>query len=458
MTLEHKVKKTEENKLKEEACKLSIKEGSAYSVMDGFGLRYITPYILALGGSTTQVGLLTSVPLLLGSIAELPAIKAIRHHSRKTLVFWGVLIQALLWLAIIGVGALFFIFNIDHSFAPNTLIVLFSILMISGLAMHPVWTSWMRDIVPKNYNNYFGIRNKVLGIVAIISMLIAGTILDFFRPINIYWGFAIIFFIAFIGRAISARYFLKKYEPRLVIKHNHELHFLRFVEKLTESNFGRYALFTSLISLAVAIASPFFAVYMLEDLQLNYLQFTMVSLSSLIIMFLTMPWWGKFADKYGNYTTMRITGFLIPIVPLIWLATPLVNNINPSYVVPYLIIIEAYSGLVWAGYNLSIADFVYDSASPETMAPFMAFTTILSNFGIFIGAVIGGWIASTDIVFLGLPAILVAFLISGILRYIVAFIYLPKIKEIKHVKKFNMSAAKMQFFHLHFNKLARLIR
>ncbi len=458
MTLEHKLKRDEEEKLKKEACKISIKEGSAYSLMDGFGLRYIAPYAIALGANNTHIGLLSSLPLLLGSVAELPVIKAMKYHSRKTLVFWGVLVQAIMWLLIIGVGALFFIFNVDHQFAPIALIILFTILTTSGTALHPAWTSWMKSIVPKNYNRYFGTRNKIVGFAAIGSMLVAGLILNYFTPINVYIGFAIIFFIAFIGRAISANLFLKKYEPKLTFKHNHQLGFVQFVRKLADNNFGKFTLFSSFMGLMVAIASPFFAVYMLEDLKLNYLEFTIVSLSSLVVMFLTMPAWGKFSDKYGNYKTLKISGFLIPLVPIMWLATPFVSSISKAYVVPYLVVIEAYSGLVWAAYNLSSVDFIYDSADNELIAPFMAYSSILINFGIFIGALIGGWISSSSIVFMGLSAILVAFLISGIARYVIAFAMLPGIKEVKRVRSFGFNEVKAQLHHISFGKLAKILR
>ena len=48
------------------------------------------------------------------------------------------------------------------------------------------------------------------------------------------------------------------------------------------------------------IASPFFAVYMLEELKFSYYMYIAVILSSSIFYLLFLPLAGKFSDKYGN--------------------------------------------------------------------------------------------------------------------------------------------------------------
>jgi hypothetical protein len=60
-----------EIKKRAKARKVSIAEGSAYSVMDGFGLRNITSYAVALNSSNFVIGMLNSVPSLIGNIAQI---------------------------------------------------------------------------------------------------------------------------------------------------------------------------------------------------------------------------------------------------------------------------------------------------------------------------------------------------------------------------------------------------
>ena len=100
----------EEDKLKEEARKISLKEASSYSLMDGFGLRYITPYALALQLSRLQIGLLSSLPALLANFSQIFTPKLMEKQSRKKIVFFGMFLQSLMWLVLIRIRERIFFF------------------------------------------------------------------------------------------------------------------------------------------------------------------------------------------------------------------------------------------------------------------------------------------------------------------------------------------------------------
>ena len=451
-----KTNKIKEEKLKAEACKISIKEGSAYSIMEGFGLRYITPYALAMGANNANIGILNSVPSLIGSFSELYGVKLMKKFSRKTIVFWGVLVQAIMWLAILGIGALFFIFNIDHSTAPIALIVAYTLMIAAGALPGPAWMSWMKDIVPKKFNTYFGIRNRVVGFVILVSMLIAGYLLDFFKNnISLFAGFAVLFVAAFLGRSMSAYLFTKKYEPEYSRKNHYHDGLLHFIKNLTKNNFGRFSLYFSLLASVVAIASPFFAVYMLNNLQFTYFEFTLVVISPLIVRLLMFPAWGRFADDYGNMKVIKIASYLIPLIPLLWLLSVFVHG---DYILFYLIAVEAFSGLVWSGFDLSAGNFIFDSVKTERVPMVVADFTILSNIGIVAGALLGGFISSQTFTIIGMSSILFVFLLSFVFRFLVAAVMLPKIKEVRSVKRFNIYSFERVLLHITPGKIAKILR
>ncbi|MEK6918157.1 MAG: hypothetical protein AABW51_04375 [Nanoarchaeota archaeon] len=109
---ENALSRQKEEQLIEKTKKISVREGSAYSMMEGFGARYTTPFALAIGANNTQIGLLSSIPSLLGSFSQLYTLHEMDKWSRKRIVFIGVFLQALMWLALIGVGALYFVLDI----------------------------------------------------------------------------------------------------------------------------------------------------------------------------------------------------------------------------------------------------------------------------------------------------------------------------------------------------------
>jgi MFS family permease len=193
---------------------------------------------------------------------------------------------------------------------------------------------------------------------------------------------------------------------------------------MKDNNFGRFTIYVTLMDLMVNLASPFFAVYMLLELNFSYLVIAIVTLSASVTTVLFMPIWGKFSDKYGNLRSLRICGLLIPAIPVLWLVSP-----NPFY----LIIVEGISGILWAGFNLASVNFIYDAASKQRRGICFAYFGVLDGICIFVGATLGGLFATyVSVGFM--TTLFLLFLISGVLRLVVSAIMLPKLKEVRKVE------------------------
>ncbi|MGB9708092.1 MAG: MFS transporter [Candidatus Pacearchaeota archaeon] len=431
-----------QKKLIEKTKLISVREGSAYSVSEGSGMRYITPFALKLGATNAHIGFLTSLPSLLGNFSQLFVPKLMEKTSRKKIVVLGALLQAIMWLLVIVIGALYFIFNVNSTITPALLIIIYTLLVLFGAILVPAWNSWMKDIVTENSGKYFGNRNRIVGFVALVSMLFGSFILDYFSQTKIFIGFAILFTIAFVARLVSAFLLSKKYEPKLTYEKGYYFSFWQFVRYIPKSNFGKFTVLVALMQLATAIASPFFAVYMLKDLGFSYLQWILVTIASSLVSLLFMPLWGKFADHYGNIKATKITSFLVALVPLLWFFSIFISK---EFLLSYLIIIEAFSGMVWAGFNLSSSNFIYDAVTRQRIALCVAYSNIMNGIGVFMGATSGGFLSSLHFAVLGISPILTVFLISGLLRLAVAFIMTPKIKEVRDVKNFGIKEATKKF-------------
>lgn len=432
--MEKELSKEEEQKLIEKTKKLSLFEGGAYSVMDGFGFRYVTPYALSVGANNTHIGLLSSLPGLLGNLTQLLTFKFMKKFSRKKLIFWSVLFQSLMWLMLIAAGIPFFIYGLKSDLSPWMVILVYTLLVGFGSFAGPAWTSLMRDLVPVNRGAYFGKRNQIIGAVALGCMFIAGFLLDYFKQTHIYIGFIVMFLVAGIGRFVSSLLFRKHYDPKFQVDDTKYFSLLDFIKKMRENNYGRFVIYYSLVSFSVAIASPFFVVFMLKDLGFSYSQYMITVVFNSLATLLLMPVWGKFADKYGTVEVMRITGFLIPLLPFLWLITPLVHNI--AYAVILIIVLEIYSGFIWSGFNLAAGNFVYDAVSKERLAICSSYLNIINGFFALIGALIGGYLSSHNFSILGISPLLTLFVVSSISRFVVYFVYSSSVREVREVKVF----------------------
>ena len=434
------------NYLKKKGREISIKEGCAYGVQEGFGLKNVTPYALAVGFTNFHIGLLHSVPSFLGNLSQLFTFNAMSKYSRKKLVFFGVLLQAIMWLFMIGVGYFYF-YSDFKEVVPFSLIIIYSLLFLFDSFVGPAWTSWMKDLVPRERGHYFGRRNEIIGFVAIVSMLIAGFILDYFKKTNLFYGFIVLFFVAFLFRSISAFLFLKQYEPKFKPDKKYYFSFKQFIGKMFHNNFGKFVVFLALVNFATTIAAPFFAVYILKNLGFSYITFFIINISSLSFSLIMMPYWGRKIDKYGSVKIMKLTGFFTPFIPLLWFFSPLFSNLPVIFLISYLFLVEIFSGIFWAGFNLAGGNFIYDAVTKEKISLCIAYSNILSGVGVFLGSILGGSISSLKFNFLNINSILFVFLISSVVRMLVYISMIHKIHEVRKVKHLSM---KERFFSFKF--------
>ncbi|MGY4884061.1 MAG: MFS transporter [Nanobdellota archaeon] len=426
----------EERLLKEKGKKNSIRDGAFYSVMDGMGLRYITPYALSIGLSNKLIGILEVLPTLIANALRISLSKTYYKKSRKAMVLPFVFIQAFFWIPLLLVGVAYFFLGLKLFYASLFLIICYSVIIIAGLIASPAWTSWMQDLVETKRGEYFSRRNKINGFVIIIAMLSAGLILDYFKGEKVFFGFIILFGLACIGRYTSFYFLKKQYEPKPTIDEKSYFSFLKFIKKMPSNNFGRFVIFTSLVSFAVAIASPFFSVYMIKELHFSYFEFTLIKLSELISPILFLSFIGKRADRYGTVRVMKISGFLISFVPLLWVLSIFIHSSHSWVLVAFLFCVEFFSGFVWAAYNLSTSNFIYDAVTKQKIILCFTYFGFINSLGSFLGGLIGGQLASSSVFSIfGLGAILSVFFISFILRLIPSLVVAPKLKEVRQVEE-----------------------
>lgn len=404
---------------KEKTLEYSIKEGAAHSVMVGTGEHYISPYAIAMGASNRQIGLLTAFPQLIGSISVLLSSNIVeRFKNRKTVVTSFALLQALMWIAIISV--IFF-----RSNSVWFLILFVTIYWSCSLMSIPPWSSWIGDLVPDRIKGrYFGKRNKINGIFAFASMIIAGFILQLFSDIGVFYGFILIFIFAMVAKLISWRYLRKMHEPFYAIPHETRHGFFNFVKNLRKTNYGTFVLYLCLMRFSVQIAAPFFSAYFLRDLRLNYFEYMIITSVGTISSFLAMTVWGKNIDRFGNKRILMLTGFIVPIVPILFLFS---TNIF------YIVLSKIFAGFIWAGFNLSSFNFMFDTVLPINRVKYVSYYNTLNGVSIFLGASLGGYLVKFGTMFWS--SFYFVFLISGIMRFVSSMLMLPRIREVKEVEK-----------------------
>ncbi len=400
----------------------SLHEGAFSAAMIGFGESFFAAYALFLKATTFQVGMLSALPQAIGSLCQFFSNLLIRRlGSRKKLVVWAALLQALVYIPV----ALVFFFG---HFKVWHLIFFASLYWSFGMILSPSWNSWMGELVNENRRGaYFSRRTKITGMATFLALLSAGYILEQFAHAGIkkqYIGFTIIFAIAFASRIASVVFLSKLYEPRYVVPREAEFGFLDFLQNKEFTNYRTFVMYLGFMNLGVFLSAPFFTPYMLTDLKLSYITFTLVNASAIITKVLSMRVWGWATDRFGARRVLKLAGFLMPVVPVLWLA---------SRDVRWLVAIQVYSGFVWGGFEIATISFIFDTTTPSKRATCVAYYNVISGFTLISGAMLGGFIVRYNHVFAS--SYLLVFLLSGVLRFGASFLLLGRLKEVRTVER-----------------------
>ncbi|HRZ86339.1 MAG TPA: MFS transporter [bacterium] len=401
-----------------QSLKYSYKDGLFFSIMFGVGDLFLMPYCVMMSASARQVALLAALPGLVGALSQLFTSEAIDlARSRRRIIVGCILLQALMWLPILLVPYLF-----GRSIA---LLIAFVVVYAAlGAFCLPAWSSMMAEYIPvRSRGKYFGWRSKTLGLVIVGSSFLAGSVLWLFGRGNLI-GYSVIFAVAFASRMASWYFLTRMFERRYRPAPEARFTFWQFVRRAGKSNFANFTLIVGGMSCAVNIASPFFAVYMLRDLQFNYMTYTVISLSATLTGLVMMERWGRHADVVGNVRVIKSCALFLPVIPVLWLF---------SHNILYLIVIQVFSGFFWAGFNMCVSNFIYDAVvSPAKRSRCIAYYNVINGAGLFIGAQIGGYLA-THLPWLFEYRIMTLFLLSGLMRLVPA-LFARLIREVRVVR------------------------
>ncbi len=388
------------------------------SIKEGINSNFILPYAIALKAPNDFIAIISATPGLVGSFFQLFASDLLNIiKSRRKVIFFTAFIDALLWIPIL---LLPFLWGNNYVLLLNFLIIQ----SISRAILNPFYNSLLGDIIPNEKRGIIFSRiNQVSGMLSLFSSLIAGFVLSVFKNINPFFGFSIIFFVAFFSRLISAFIKNRFYEPELkqVQKGESLFHFSLNIRK---SNFGQFVMYSSWMKFAVGISAPFFTVYMLKYLNMDFLTYSLINGAAIISSFIVLNKWGKNIDQKGSRWMLGISGLLVPIVPIFWIF------FKQSVI---LFIIELFSGAVWAAYNLSTSNFVLDSTKREDRLLMLSYFNFFIGVATFFGAIIGGNLMKhLPADFLG-NIFYFIFGLSALLRLMFSLYFLRKIKSEKFV-------------------------
>lgn len=405
----------------------SIKDVAFYGLMLGVGEAFLGAYFVHQGASFVMLGILATAPQLVSSFFEVASANRVdRTGRRRRIYLQGAWLQTLMWPVI---GATVFMP------APASMIVLLAALCLYFGGNHyatPPWNSVMGDLVPADQRGrFFGLRNRVNTAMNLAGLTAAGVALhELAARGHEAWAFAGLFGAAFLARAASTMFLARMDEPPYAVAPEETFSFVDFVRRLRVSSFAKFTFCVAALTFSTNIAAPFFAKYMLQNLDFTYNEFMIGQNVILLTQILAFPYWGRLADRYGNRVVMTVSSFGVAAVPALWL---FVGSPGSVYAV------QGAAGLFWAGFNLAAGNFILDAESPPKRARCTAYYNLVNGVATFAGGLAGGLLVYHLPTTVGplhfTTALQTIMLLSFALRFVVAIVSIPLIHEVREVPK-----------------------
>jgi MFS family permease len=381
-------------------------DGLFASASDNIIITYVTLYILALGATSAQVGLMSSFSSLSSALLLLPgAILVERYGHRKefTMSFGGgvarlaILVLAMLPL-FVGAQAIVWV-AIALSVTRDSF----------GNLSFPAWVSVTADIVPmEGRGRFFGSRNFIMGVTGMLAILLVGELIT---RTSVPLGYQIGLGLAFALGMLSTFSFGHMRDPGGIVgpaKAMGSFSLQTIVQDLkTHPIFLALSLVMAFWNFSLNIAGPFFNVFMVESLKFTASMVGIVSIVSTVAGLFIQRRVGRLSDRLGPRRVQLISMLLIPFVPFAWI-----------FVTQYwhAIVLNSFSGIVWGAFNLVSFNILLSLTPDAQRARFSAFYQILVMLALAAGAAIGAWVVTVW----GYQAV---FLWSAIGRMIAAILF-----------------------------------
>lgn len=380
-------------------------DGFFASAADNIVVSYLVVYLVALGATQGQIGLMSSLSSLAAALVLLPgAMMVERMGSRRGLVLVGggwarfaLLMLAALPLLLGGSGLIIaaIAFSISRDAMANI--------------SYPAWMSLTGDVVPmEGRGRFFASRNFIMSVSGIIITFLAGQLITRMAPPV---GYQVAFFIAFLVGLMSVFSFSRIVEPNLPLKYpqvRERLSLRVLLNDLTSNReFLTFAAITALWNFSLNIAGPFFTVYLVQNLHADAAMVGYTAIGTSVAAMLAQRKMGELNDRWGPQRLAVISGLLIPVLPWFWLLFT-----APWQVIPT----NMLSGVLWAGYNLATFNYLLLIIDPARRARYSALFQITVTISLAAGAAVG----SLLVTYVGYPPV---FIWSGIGRLAAALLF-----------------------------------
>ncbi len=270
------------------------------------------------------------------------------------------------------------------SMSVTTIFLVVAVYWATGMGGGTAWNAWAGTLVPERIRApYFAWRTRFTQLGIMLGLAAGGILLQLGKG----WGwlpgaFAAIFLTAAVSRMFSA-YFLTLQREPTPPTHPELPRLGELLAAIRHHSASRVILYMLAAQTACQIAGPYFNPYMLGQLKLSYVHYLILICTPYVARIACSTAWGHVVDRIGLHRVLWLSGLLVAPLPLLW-------NVSDSF--PFLVAVQTYAGLTWAGYELAQLLLFFDSIPTARRVGVLTLFNLLNAVAIFSGSIVGGLI------------------------------------------------------------------
>lgn len=353
-------------------------------------LNYTNVYLVALGATNTQIGLLGTLNQVATALAPLlAAFIAERTRAYKTNVVLPAFAARLMFVPL----ALLPMLSLGQA-AIGAAIALFAAYGFLLSWITAPWTAFVARLVPMEIRaNYFAARNFAGGLATIAGTLFVGQVVS---ALGFPLGFQVAFIVSLLVGLGANWNFLRipapPEPPPARPSDDTPTTLTRLRETLAmvspHTRFGRFLWASCAFAFAVNVGGPFIQVYQVRVLGFSAgLIGALLSLEQLVNISAQRVYGAVVIKRFGDFRVMRTLRLLTALVPLGWI---FVRDPWSAAAVSVL------AALIWSGHELANFNCQLDVTPEHRRASFIAAYTFAVSLFTAAGPAIGGVL--TDVI------------------------------------------------------------
>jgi Na+/melibiose symporter-like transporter len=343
---------------------------------------FLSVFLVRLGATNFQVGLLTAMPALTGMLLAIPIGEFLAR--RRQIVPWFARSRFWVLSSYVLTGLVPFIFT---SHQPEVIILIWALATLPQTVVSVAFTVVMGGVAgPGGRFTLMSRRWSILGLTNSLTVMIVGQLLKLFDfPLN----YQVVFIGSAIGAFISVMFSSSiKLPPQDVpVEQTGLLETFRTHGSALRRNkpFVNFTVSQFVFRWGLALALPLFPIYWVKNVGATDQQISAINATQTFVLMIAYFVWSKLAVRKGERWVLLVAAFGISFYPAL---TGLTHN--PVILIPW----AAMAGFFSAGIDLVFFDIVLSTCPDDHRASYVGMYQTTIYIATFLAPLLGTALSS----------------------------------------------------------------